>query len=231
MKKIYLLLLMLVWFFGSTFADDFVFNSYTPNTTLSTVSNYWWIFNVKWLSWNLINLYSVWLSTYNTCNEYDIFKYLSSTTSNTFWIVFVASWIITNITWTQIIDVGLYPWSYIFNLRKNWWWSCNVPRNSSTALSSYWSWFFEHIEIWFAFNVVPNYTNYSVSASITWPSVYTFSGSDPTISSINIVSNLWTTTFTGSTIYINAFQPSYLMSWSDIVFNIANVYRALFRTP
>jgi len=227
MKKLILILLPLLLFFGVSFADTWDFTPYTPNSALTIgntklASHY---FTILWNYPNTIDLYQIRQSDWNTCDTWYLYKY--DTTISDYVVLYTGTFSIP-VTWSlQTINANwLLPWNYVIAMYSVWW--CVAQYYNEPVI--YWSWFF--MSFWW-FRNFNDYTLKFILTTASWPYQLVFSWTNPLnpapATPITINYNWTTVSFTGSNIYLNDLFHVYTMSGSDIVFQ-PYVYRALFRS-
>lgn len=233
MKKLLIMILPMLLLFGVSFADTWTFDimkypSQNPNAVSSVTYSHRY-FQIQWISWNIINLYSVKLNASDTrswtCNWRKIYKTYWDTTFSE-----IASWVYDSLTWwISMVNVDLSPWYYTFTSYKVWWWTCNMPR-SATAGYSYFSWFLNVFSLINNTTAIPNILN-SISQTqvLLWQSEMIFSWTDPReVTPLTIHYNGISTWYAGTDIYIDQPVKETYMSWGFLHF-IVQRFRTLFR--
>lgn len=221
MKKLLLLIVPLLFLFWVGFADTWTFDFTKSQSTTQNSSYNAMKYKISWVSWNIINLYSITLDSANTCTQYIILNSSDSV---------IKTWNFMNITWLNVIDVNLTVW-YFSILFASWWSRCRVPYLYQSAFSNYNQVNQEFIfPLWWTYSINPDpptkplYFYYLPQMVFSWTDPRL-----PTPTPLTIHYNWTTTSFTGTDIRLtNLFAP-YTMSGSDIIFT-PYVYRALFRS-
>jgi len=232
MKKLLLLIVPLLLFFGVSFADTFTFSNTYTYSNLDVMNGAWDVFEILWHSWNTINLYSI-NTPYGrpfSCWYWDLNEFVGYWNWGT--ITTLKQWAFASQSWetATIIDYDLEPWklySIIFHLSESSYNYCSLPRSNSSAYW-YYSWFLNVLYgTWERANLHPNSSSYR-----DWVFTYVFSWTDPRITTAppTTIHYNWTTIqTTDPDIRINGFFNSYTLSGSSLVFNFQPYYRVFFR--
>lgn len=243
MKKLLLIILPLLLFFGVSFWDVYDFSwMWTPVDTWGTQWNIsFWIF---WASWNTILLDKWYMASKSwvvdsTCTKWWLWKRDFDTNS----YVALSSWSINYAiqSWELNINTMVWPWLYkimITTAGSRWTnQSCTALRQGSSAdwQSFYSSWFLVFIwgKIYPGNTWTTTLNDFTVNSYKAWVNRLVFSWTDPRIYQQS------PTVYYGGTstgiqywwnVYLNWYTNNPTLSWTHLKFTwLENIYRALFR--
>lgn len=201
MKKLIGFIIFLLWFVGFSFALDFSFSP-TSMAVQSVIANtVWQKFYILWdstviFSWFSFNV----VGPDNRCTAWQLLS----------WSTVLSSWIILS-TGDNVHSVGnisLTRWLYYLKFYNSWWWTCWIPRWSIT---DYLSWFISFTR-WFYNDSPLNFYYWPQTYYFSWQTQYNINQCY-----VNIHSNLWVDTFTGTNIYLEgSYAYEKVSSGSDI---------------
>lgn len=234
MKKLLLLLLLVYGFIWLSSADSWTlnFDATTANNADNVSSEQ--VFLVNWYNSSTINIRSLTLYTWTNCNNFHIY-------TNTWnWQVFWSSWSLSYSIWqSQVLSPNRLDIPVgIITIWLRW-----TGTSSSCAKTYYWtddpyysliSWFIQEFggnlssQFWTQTPAVAPLLVFNIrplkSITFTWTRIFP---SPPT--NYSAITPSWTYAIT-SDIYINWIIDPPTYSWSNLVFNAHQIFRALFRT-